>query len=137
MMDLDDFKTINDRHGHLVGDAVLRHVAQVLTGSVRREDVAARYGGEEFAIYLPDRTSAQAKPIAERIRRAVEGARIEPEGGGPAATVTLSVGVASFPEDGEDHHLILEKADLALYEAKRAGKDQVRESGAEPTAPQR
>lgn len=128
MMDLDNFKEINDTRGHLAGDAVLRSVAQVLSGSVRSEDVAARYGGEEFAIFLPDRTAIQARPIAERIRKAVESAQVHPDGGGPPARVTLSVGLASFPEAGADHHEVLEKADLALYAAKHAGKNAVRSS---------
>jgi diguanylate cyclase (GGDEF)-like protein len=126
MMDLDNFKEINDTRGHLAGDAVLRAVAQVLSGSIRREDVAARYGGEEFAIFLHDQTAAQALPIAERIRLAVERAEVRLDESAEPVRVTLSVGLASFPEMGRDHHVILEKADLALYEAKRAGKNTVR-----------
>ncbi len=125
MLDLDDFKQINDTFGHLTGDAVLRSVAGLLSSSIRSEDVAARYGGEEFAILLPHRTAEQARAVADRIRSRVESLPLSVEGLSAPVRVTLSVGVASFPDDGKDHHLILERADVALYAAKRQGKNRV------------
>jgi diguanylate cyclase (GGDEF)-like protein len=125
MMDLDNFKEVNDTFGHLAGDTVLRAVAEALTGATRREDVAARYGGEEFALFLPGRTAEQASRIAERIRAAVDEIRAAAPGIAWPLRVTLSVGVAAYPENGQDHHAILEQADLALYRAKREGKNRV------------
>lgn len=129
MMDLDNFKEINDTFGHIAGDAMLKAVAKALIGSIRREDVAARYGGEEFSVFLPDRTSPQALLVAERIRQAVERIEVPWDEGGTPLRVTLSVGLASHPKDGADHHEVLEKADLALYEAKRSGKNRVQRCG--------
>jgi diguanylate cyclase (GGDEF)-like protein len=125
MMDLDNFKDINDHYGHLAGDAVLRAVAGAISSTTRKEDVAARYGGEEFAILLPRMGLQQSKPVAERIRKAVEDVRVLAEGVGGSIKVTLSVGVASYPENGSDHHQVLEQADAALYRAKREGKNRV------------
>ena len=125
MMDLDNFKEVNDTHGHMAGDAVLKAVAACLSGSIRREDVAARYGGEEFALFLPERDSKGALSIAERIRSAVQQLQVPSGEGEVLLRVTISVGLASYPSDGEQHHLVLERADAALYEAKRGGKNRV------------
>ena len=125
MMDLDNFKDVNDTHGHLTGDEVLKAVAAVLDSHTRKEDIAARYGGEEFAVLLPRCGPAAALVIAERVRSAVEGVGVYPPRGGKTVGVTLSIGLASYPEDGKDHHEILERADHALYLAKRAGKNRV------------
>lgn len=130
MMDLDNFKEINDTHGHIAGDAVLKAVASSLATSTRREDVAARYGGEEFALFLPGKDSSSSLSIAERIRKVVGELRVSVEEGKAPLRVTISVGLASYPADGEDHHRILERADAALYEAKREGKNRVHASGA-------
>ncbi len=129
MMDLDGFKAVNDTYGHLAGDAMLRSVADALAASIRKEDVAARYGGEEFAVFLPHRTADQARLVAERIRSAVDQIRAMVPGFARPIRVTLSVGLAAFPEHGSDHHEILEKADLALYQAKREGKNRVWQAG--------
>jgi diguanylate cyclase (GGDEF)-like protein len=104
---------------------MLRAVAEVLTASIRKEDVAARYGGEEFAVFLPRRTGEQAMPVAERIRAAVDQIRAVAPGEGAALRVTVSVGLAVYPEQGADHHQVLEQADLALYQAKHQGKNRV------------
>ncbi|MEW5764740.1 MAG: diguanylate cyclase [Acidobacteriota bacterium] len=125
MMDLDGFKVVNDTFGHLAGDEVLRAVAETVRALIRREDIAARYGGEEFALFLPRCDASTALTIGERIRSAVEGLRVHVGGGGQTASVTLSVGLASFPTDGRDHHEILDLADQALYQAKRQGKNRV------------
>ena len=129
MMDLDGFKSVNDTYGHLAGDAMLRSVADALAASIRREDVAARYGGEEFSVFLPHRTADQARLVAERIRTAVDQIRAMVPGFARPIRVTLSVGLAAFPEHGGNHHEIMEKADLALYQAKSEGKNRVWQAG--------
>jgi len=127
MMDLDNLKDVNDTYGHLMGDEVLRAVADTLTASIRKEDVAARYGGDEFAVFLPDRTVEQAEQVAERIRTEVDALRIRPGISASARPirVTLSVGIASHRQNGTDHHEVMKAADEALYEAKRTGKNRV------------
>ena len=125
MLDLDLFKQINDRHGHTVGDGVLRGVALVLRRNVRKVDVVARYGGEEFCIVLPRIGKPEAMEAAEKLRRAVAAAPLPgPEGGQPL-TVTISIGVATLGVDADDVAALIEKADAALYEAKRGGRDRV------------
>jgi len=127
-LDLDDFKQINDRHGHRSGDAVLRQAAGLLQqgpDGLRRSDFSARYGGEEFCVILPETTAEGGVTKAERIRAAVQGLRWdEPEMSGPVS-VTVSIGVASFPAHGETAEQLLQVADEALYEAKRQGKNRV------------
>jgi diguanylate cyclase (GGDEF)-like protein len=126
LLDLDLFKQLNDRHGHLFGDMVLGHVAAVLARSVRAGDAACRYGGEEFAIVLRDADLRVAGEIAERIRRRIsEVALID---GGRRVPVTASLGLACFdclPETSFDGAALVESADRALYAAKRAGRNQV------------
>jgi diguanylate cyclase (GGDEF)-like protein len=127
MMDLDNLKEVNDTFGHPVGDEVLKAVADTVSASIRKEDVAARYGGDEFAVFLPDRTSDQSRPVAERIRSGVEAIRVQPGTSASARPIrfTLSVGIASHPESGRGHIEILKAADEALYEAKRIGKNRI------------
>jgi diguanylate cyclase (GGDEF)-like protein len=125
MMDLDLFKQINDKYGHTVGDGVLRGVAQVLRRNVRKIDIVSRYGGEEFCIALPRVGKPEALEVAEKLRRAVGAAPLpSPEGVGPLR-VTISVGVATLGIDADDVAGLIEKADAALYEAKRQGRDRV------------
>ncbi|MET0236647.1 MAG: GGDEF domain-containing protein [Kibdelosporangium sp.] len=118
MLDLDNFKSINDRHGHLMGDKHLRRVADVLKSEVRGTDLVGRFGGEEFVILLPDTTQHDALAIAERIRRRV--ATVATDG---VATVTVSVGVASHPEHGTTLEDVVRSADSALLAAKTAGRN--------------
>jgi diguanylate cyclase (GGDEF)-like protein len=118
LLDVDHFKVLNDTHGHLVGDTVLRQIAAALRDCGREYDTIARYGGEEFAAVLPGCSSALAVQVAERLRRAVEEAPTE-------VPVTASAGVATFPYDGVDVAGLLDAADRALYAAKRSGRNRV------------
>jgi diguanylate cyclase (GGDEF)-like protein len=119
LLDIDHFKNLNDTHGHVVGDAVLRQVAAALRECGREYDTVARYGGEEFAAVLPGCSSALALQVAERLRRAVEEAASD-------VPVTASAGVATYPYDGVDAGSLLQAADQALYASKRAGRNTVR-----------
>jgi diguanylate cyclase (GGDEF)-like protein len=126
MADLDLLRSINNEHGHLAGDAVIGGVADVLRASLRDYDIACRFGGEEFAILLPETSPEKAREIARRIRTAVarqtfrhEGAAHEP------IRATISIGVAAFPRDASDPDQLLHAADLALYRAKRDGRNRV------------
>jgi diguanylate cyclase (GGDEF)-like protein len=123
LCDLDDFKEVNDRHGHLVGDDVLRELATVLEATVRSVDIAARWGGEEFVLILPGTDAAGGAQFAERARAALADRTILTQDGVPVR-VTASFGVASWPEHGADDEL-LGAADSALYQAKHKGKNRV------------
>jgi len=122
MLDLDWFKRVNDRYGHATGDIVLRHVATVMSASLRRVDLLGRLGGEEFAILLPDTEAAGAQEFAERLRQEVAAQpAVTPAG---EISITVSIGVTSFvPQDGID--TLLARADRALYRAKANGRDRV------------
>ncbi len=124
MLDLDDFKALNDTLGHVVGDRALREVAAVAASQLRGVDLAARYGGEELAFLLPRTSLADAHAVAERIREAVAAHRI---GDGESARhITASLGVAGWTESGvEDPSSLVARADAALYRAKAAGKNRV------------
>lgn len=127
LFDIDHFKTINDTHGHLAGDAVLTKVADVVLGAVRNEDVVARFGGDELAVVLRSTSIDSAAFTAERLRKLVEAARPTFEAARLQATV--SIGIASYPETGAmtPEHLI-SAADKALYAAKRAGRNRVQQA---------
>jgi diguanylate cyclase (GGDEF)-like protein len=128
--DLDDFKSVNDEHGHPVGDTVLREFAQVLTRTVREVDVAGRWGGEEFLLVLPGTDGPGAVRLAQRIRDYLEGRTLVTPEGVPVQ-VTASFGVAEH-EPGADLEGLVAAADAALYEAKRSGKNRVRLAPARP-----
>lgn len=122
LFDIDDFKVINDTYGHQAGDDVLRSVAFILKGASRQADVAARYGGEEFILILPNTPKHEALNLANRIKEKVERySYLEAE----AVKITISGGIATFPDDAEDAKALLYSADMALYEAKAMGKKQV------------
>lgn len=123
LFDIDLFKQINDTCGHYVGDAVLRHIADVLDKYKRGEDVLGRIGGEEFLVILPQHGREDCIHAAERLRKAVEGARSHEEAATP--TATISGGVAIFPEDGDDWDRLYMAADKRMYRAKRAGRNQI------------
>jgi diguanylate cyclase (GGDEF)-like protein len=126
MVDIDHFKTINDSHGHLVGDTVLREVGSLLHASVRAVDVVARYGGEEFVIILPETPIEGALVFAERLRETIERHGFAGRGG-TGLRITTSIGAATFPSphvhSTED---LFARADEALYRAKSSGRNQVR-----------
>ena len=123
IIDIDHFKKFNDTYGHLAGDEVLRKMGHVFRESIRSCDYAARYGGEEFIIVMPEIGQDEGVKAAERIRGSV--AKEEIDANGHSVRVTISVGVASFPEHGDDAQAIISKADAALYQAKRRGRDRV------------
>lgn len=124
MMDLDHFKRINDRHGHLAGDQVLAHLARVLQRVARASDLIGRYGGDEFGLILTGNTEDGVVTFADRIRSVV--AEDPPRGpDGAPLQVHLSIGIAMYPEDGERAGTLVQAADRALYQAKRRGRDQV------------
>ncbi|TAK35428.1 MAG: diguanylate cyclase [Chloroflexota bacterium] len=118
--DLDSFKSFNDANGHPLGDQALQDVAAIINASKRATDVAARYGGEEFVVILPDADVDAAVAIGERIRLQVSKHAFESRVG-TAFSLTISIGVASFPRDGHSKAELVEKADWAMYEAKRRG----------------
>ena len=119
VIDIDDFKAVNDRHGHDVGDRTLVHVAGRLEGGVRETDSVFRIGGEEFVILLPDTGSKGARAVLERIRTSVKRSRLD------LPAVTISAGVAVAPLDAATADELFNAADAALYRGKRAGKDRV------------
>jgi diguanylate cyclase (GGDEF)-like protein len=130
--DLDHFKQINDRFGHTVGDQVLQRVAEVLNESTRTSDVVARLGGEEFGVLLPEAAREEGIDIAERIRHAMT--RIAPPQHGPIP-LTVSIGVATFPDDGACGESLFQVADAAVYAAKDLGRDRVVAFSASIAAP--
>jgi diguanylate cyclase (GGDEF)-like protein len=127
MMDVDDFKKLNDEHGHLIGDRVLRTIASTVKSQMRGVDTAARYGGEEIAMILPRTEMVSAYGVGERIRSAIAEQRVTTDGEPPKAlAVTASFGIASYPESGaESGEDLVRQADRALYRAKKTGKNRV------------
>jgi len=134
LCDIDHFKSVNDTYGHPVGDQVLKGVARILAKEARTTDVVARYGGEEFAVVMPETDTAGALVIAERIRERI--ARLVTETDQGSLQVTMSLGVATFPDDASQKGELVEKADGCLYHAKRHGRNQS-VSAAQLKAPRR
>jgi len=127
MLDVDNFKEINDQRGHQFGDRVLAEIGKILTGNVRASDIVCRYGGEEFAVLLPETPLEQAGRAAEKLRSLLK-ERFR-RGRNPVA-LTVSLGVASFPSPGvADEDGLVRRADAALYEAKGLGRDRVEPAG--------
>ncbi|QJR14742.1 GGDEF domain-containing protein [Usitatibacter palustris] len=126
VLDIDHFKRVNDQHGHLAGDAVLRNVAQLLASNKRAEDGLARIGGEEFVLLLTD-PSGDAAATADRLRDCI--AQSELVAAGSRLRATVSGGIARYPEDGTDWDRLFGVADRRLYESKKAGRDRVTSSG--------
>jgi diguanylate cyclase (GGDEF)-like protein len=129
MIDLDDFKRVNDTYGHQQGDEVLAHVAWVLRDASRDLDMVVRYGGEELAVVLPQTDGSGAAQLAERMRRAIESLHVPRVGQSGTIEVTASFGVGSVPENGLDRNELIAAADAALYAAKAGGKNRVERAG--------
>jgi diguanylate cyclase (GGDEF)-like protein len=130
VVDIDDFKEYNNTYGHLAGDEVISRLASVFKKSVRSCDYVARYGGEEFILVLPEIGPKDGVKAAERIRKKVVKEKFA--GDGEPRGVTVSVGVASYPKDGDDPQAIIGRADAALYKAKESGRNQVVLAGETP-----
>lgn len=122
--DIDHFKRVNDTYGHLLGDKVLRTIAQTMRSNIKGRDIAARIGGEEFAVLLPRTTLQGAQALAEQLRRAVANGRIHRGPGEVIGSVTLSIGVA-VAGPGEGFEALMVRADAALYAAKREGRNRI------------
>jgi diguanylate cyclase (GGDEF)-like protein len=129
MIDLDRFREINERHGHQAGDIVIVQAVSVFKGCLRERDIVARYGGDEFTIILPETSLTEACQVAEKIRAGVSRISVTAGEGSTGAKetirVTISQGVASYPDHGADAGVIRAKADEALYRAKEEGRDRV------------
>ncbi|MDI6892671.1 MAG: GGDEF domain-containing protein [Actinomycetota bacterium] len=125
MMDIDFFKSFNDRFGHAKGNLLLKKVAEVLRKNVRAIDVVARYGGEEFALLLPNTGTRAAQEVAERARRDIETTEFEGDEKEPKVKRTISAGVATYPDDTKDEVELIDGADRALYFAKEGGRNRV------------
>jgi diguanylate cyclase (GGDEF)-like protein len=125
LIDVDRFRRYSEAHGPAAADGVLRQVAGLLAGAVRKVDLVARYLGEEFAVLVAHADRAAALEVAEELRASVDRAAL-PHPTSEAGHVTISVGLAAFPEDGEDLPALIDAADAALFAAKRAGRNAVR-----------
>lgn len=123
MFDIDHFKPVNDTYGHLAGDEVIRHTAQITRSSIRQSDSAGRYGGEEFGIILPETDAENARIICERIRESIEKSTVETSAGN--ITYTISMGIAQLTDEPENYMQWMQKADEALYAAKESGRNKV------------
>jgi len=123
MIDADHFKMVNDQHGHLTGDAVLKEIAHIIQEGVREIDIVGRFGGEEFCVVLPDTDLEGSCVVAERIRKAAQDTVIKAYDN--ALHMTLSIGVAVYPSDGKLLEELMDKADWALYRAKSQGRNRV------------
>ncbi len=131
-VDSDNLKQVNDQHGHEAGNLLLKHVVKAVQAQLRFTDVPARYGGDEFVIMLPDTPARGALEVAERIRRAIDEAPFTADAG--RVPCTVSIGLASYPQDGRTMDALLSRADRALYLAKEAGRNRVEQFRTEPAA---
>ena len=124
-LDVDFFKQYNDTHGHLHGDAVLVALSKLLIAGLRKSDVAVRYGGEEFVLLLPETSKENAFALAGTIREKIAAHPFPGRETQPQGKVTVSMGIAAYPEDGSDSSTLLHRADEALYQAKNGGRNRV------------
>ena len=123
MIDVDYFKHFNDQYGHLTGDQILRNIAKIIQDNIREIDIIGRYGGEEFCVILPDADCNGARYVAERMRQAVEKSVVKAYD--TKVRLTVSIGVACYPADGKKLAELIDKADWALYRAKKMGRNKV------------
>lgn len=125
MVDIDHFKQVNDKYGHLAGDQVLREVAAVLQKSLRVTDIVARFGGEEFLLLMPEIRPEAALAVSLRIRMAIQGMVVDTVSGPVSVTVSIGVACINPPEEVPDDETLIQRADESLYEAKRSGRNRV------------
>lgn len=121
IIDVDRFKYFNDNYGHLVGDAIIKEVSRVAKDNIRQIDIIGRYGGDELAVILSETDKKEAEFVAERIRKSIEEKYIKIYD--EELKVTVSIGISTFPEDAKNLQLLIDKADIALYKAKQAGRN--------------
>ena len=129
MTDIDHFKNFNDVYGHQIGDFVLENTAKILKNHARRKDLAARYGGEEFALIMPGTDKDEAIKIAEELRIKVETKKYDVKGLDKPLSVTISIGVSTFPDHAKDLKSLVKVADDGLYMAKEGGRNVVKCAG--------
>jgi diguanylate cyclase (GGDEF)-like protein len=125
IMDIDHFKNFNDTYGHITGDRVLKQLTTSVKGSIRESDILARYGGEEFVVIMPDASLSNALKKADAVRHNIESMALDNIVSGQTLSMTISIGVASFPEHGVDPNALIASADSALYKAKESGRNRV------------
>jgi diguanylate cyclase (GGDEF)-like protein len=123
MIDIDDFKSCNDTHGHPAGDVVLKEIAMLIKKNTRGCDLTARYGGEEFSVILPETSEEETLVVAERIRESVEKHSFKTEENKPINNLSITIGLSSFPDKTKDKKKLIDTADSALYKGKRSGKN--------------
>ncbi|MDH4263879.1 MAG: diguanylate cyclase [Spirochaetia bacterium] len=123
MIDIDHFKHYNDTNGHMAGDKVINRVAKILVKESRKSDIVARYGGEEFVIISPELDEEQALAFAERLREKIEKFKFNNEGAQPNGSITVSIGIAVFPDINKGPEDLLKRTDEAMYQAKRTGRN--------------
>lgn len=125
MIDLDNFKSLNDRFGHAAGDHLLRYFGRLIRETIRPSDIPARFGGEEFLIILPETGKKEAQAVAERLRQRISECPFRIDSRREDVRLTISIGVTAFPDYGQSAEEMITMADLALYQAKKAGKNVV------------
>ncbi|MFC1683285.1 diguanylate cyclase [Candidatus Zixiibacteriota bacterium] len=123
MIDIDNFKGYNDNHGHPAGDEALKRLARVMSRAVRGCDFIARYGGDEFVVVLPETEQSEARIIGERLRLLVEQTTFDGDGSGQQAIITVSLGLATYPQDAQTKEDLVKRADQALYQAKAKNRN--------------
>ncbi len=123
MIDIDNFKQYNDTHGHLIGDEALRTIAQTIIKNIRKSDILARYGGDEFVMILPELDKNQSKALAEKLCAVIRETKVPKKKTAIKVKLTVSLGISTFPDDGNTEDALLKKADEALYRAKDLGRD--------------
>ena len=125
MMDIDFFKSVNDNHGHDIGDEVLQEFARRISANVRGIDLACRFGGEEFVVVMPDTDVAYAYNVAERLRRSIETTPIQISRAPARLSITVSIGITGLEGANDTAEALLHRADQALYRAKNSGRNRV------------
>jgi len=125
MIDVDHFKNFNDSQGHQAGDWALKKIAQILSGSVRMTDHVFRYGGEEFVILLPETDKVRTILVAKRLRTAISNAKFIDKKALTTAHLTISIGLATYPDDAKNPKTLIAKADESMYQAKQMGRDRI------------